>query len=270
MSIITHKEFILNQLTEPIKKLVSPFFDLSDLNFYVVGERNSKLGDFKVNNFGKCEITINQTLTNRWFVLTLLHELSHYQVYKQFGRRVKPHGNQWKAQLSFWVNQMLKGMHFEEEFKLALQDYSYNPRASVNAHKPLYRFFLEDHPSQKRTPINNEFTKALANLEVGAYFSFKGKSYKLIEHKNKRALIENENRVRYLLSSQAQVTPRKMVAAQKNAELLLEQLVPGDSFWFNHEPYTFINLRRTKVLIRHNKKAEEYLLSKGAKVTLLK
>ena len=58
--------------------------------------RKTKHGDFSVKKNGLCKITINDDLNQYRFLITLIHEISHYKAYKKYGPYVKPHGVEWK------------------------------------------------------------------------------------------------------------------------------------------------------------------------------
>ena len=59
-------------------------------------ERKTRHGDYRKLPNGKHQITINSNLNVYRFLLTLIHEIAHFEAYKQFGRFVKPHGIEWK------------------------------------------------------------------------------------------------------------------------------------------------------------------------------
>nr|WP_313791522.1 SprT-like domain-containing protein [Lacinutrix neustonica] len=41
-------------------------------------------------------MTINENLNHYKFLITLIHEIAHFEAYKAFGRYIKPHGLEWK------------------------------------------------------------------------------------------------------------------------------------------------------------------------------
>ena len=61
-------------------------------------ERVSKLGDFRPATLSQpARISVNNNLHPVEFLITLAHELAHFDCYRRFNKRRKPHGKEWKA-----------------------------------------------------------------------------------------------------------------------------------------------------------------------------
>ena len=71
------------------------FSDYS-IHIKVTRNRNSKLGDYRKLRDNSHEISINSTLAPQLFFFVLTHELAHLIAFEKFGRRIAPHGNEWK------------------------------------------------------------------------------------------------------------------------------------------------------------------------------
>ena len=56
----------------------------------------TRLGVFIPKHNGKNLIKINRDLNKYSFLITLVHEMAHASIWIKFGRRVKPHGDEWK------------------------------------------------------------------------------------------------------------------------------------------------------------------------------
>ncbi len=56
--------------------------------------RKSKLGEFKVQKNGETSISINNDLKPDAFLVTLLHEIAHYHVYRFDTKIAKAHGEE--------------------------------------------------------------------------------------------------------------------------------------------------------------------------------
>ena len=82
------------------------------IDFKVVNIRSTKHGDFRYNK-NRYTITINKTSNKYRFVLTLIHELAHFFVFKNY-RLAKPHGLLWKQKLDARKNLYLKKMYSKD------------------------------------------------------------------------------------------------------------------------------------------------------------
>ena len=83
--------------SDEIKNWVKGFVIREEINLKIVRSRKRKLGDFRYNLRSKEHlITLNSNLQEGMFLLTFLHELAHKRCNESFGRKVKPHGEQWK------------------------------------------------------------------------------------------------------------------------------------------------------------------------------
>ena len=62
----------------------------------ITKNRNSKLGDYRKLPDKSHQITINGTLEPQLFFFVLTHELAHLIAFENFGRKISPHGMEWK------------------------------------------------------------------------------------------------------------------------------------------------------------------------------
>jgi SprT protein len=78
-----------------LQKLLSTY--PTDLR--IVRPRKTKLGDYRLPPQGqRHRITINAMEDKEEFLFTLLHELAHLYAFQEFGRKIQPHGREWKLQ----------------------------------------------------------------------------------------------------------------------------------------------------------------------------
>ncbi|MGY6563049.1 MAG: SprT-like domain-containing protein [Luteibaculaceae bacterium] len=269
-------QFITPKIPTDLQPILAPFFDLPNLDFKIKGNRNSKLGDFRSLGRGQYAISLNRTLSNKWFTLTLCHEIAHYQVATTYKRRVKPHGDEWKFFMRKWAITLANLYQPEDtDFAHALYDYAKNPAASVNAHKPLYAFFLADHPEEtKKKEEQKKYGEPLSSLPIGATFNFKGETYQLQGFRRTRAEITHlKSKKSYLLSGKAYVAsvekkPLKNTAEKPEVkEQPLATLAVGEKFKYSQCCYIFKELRRSKVVVQKEGTKELYLVTKDLLVT---
>ena len=98
------------------------------IDFKVVNRRSTKHGDFRYNN-DRYTITINKTSNKYRFVLTLIHELAHFFIFKK-NRLAKPHGLLWKQKFQSLLNPILNKEYFPSNLLSELIDHMKNPKSS--------------------------------------------------------------------------------------------------------------------------------------------
>jgi len=75
---------------------VFKLIEQEEVHFKIVNERKTRHGDYRRALDGRHLITINASLNPYGFLVTTIHELAHLIAYKNYGRRIKPHGKEWK------------------------------------------------------------------------------------------------------------------------------------------------------------------------------
>ena len=96
----------------------------------VKNERKTKHGDYRQLSNGKHQITINSNLNTYRFLITLIHEIAHFEAYKKFGRFIKPHGIEWKQTFQHLMLPFLRPEIFPLELLPLLANHFKNPKAS--------------------------------------------------------------------------------------------------------------------------------------------
>ena len=66
------------------------------------------------------------------FLITLLHEISHFFIYKDFGFNTKPHGYQWKSKFKELLIPVINNKVFPHDILSPLAKYAINPKASTD------------------------------------------------------------------------------------------------------------------------------------------
>lgn len=101
---------------------------------YLSQARTSKWGDFR---FKGPIITINKNLPPSLFLLTFLHELAHFHAYLSFGRKISPHGKEWKTTFQHLVHPMTTIGAFDE-LNSVVQEHMKRPKATIGADAALH------------------------------------------------------------------------------------------------------------------------------------
>jgi hypothetical protein len=176
--------------------------------------RATKTGDFRPPRKGESvTITVNSNLNPYACLITLVHELAHYYVYRSkhvltplFGKgrkRYTPHGREWKETFRslMWEYQTVEV--FPADVLDALFDYMQNPTASTFANQRLMRELAKyDEPSGLVT---------VESLPDNALFqTTTGRRFRKIGKKRTRYLCYClDNRRQYLFSPIVQVIPEE-------------------------------------------------------------
>lgn len=115
------------------EKSVDPCLQLIKVNgvhLKIVNERVTRHGDYRRLPDGKHLITVNATLNKYRFLITLVHEIAHLVAFEKYGRRIKPHGLEWKKTFQFLMLPFLRPEIFPSKLLPLLAMHFKNPKAS--------------------------------------------------------------------------------------------------------------------------------------------
>ena len=102
--------------------------------------RASVLGDYRFAHSGlPHRISVNGNLNKYSFLITLLHELAHLLAFEHHGKRISPHGKEWKQTFSNILAGFVQKKIFPEDIQAALQKALTNPAASTCGDEQLLR-----------------------------------------------------------------------------------------------------------------------------------
>lgn len=160
---------------------VAQYFQDHTIHLTLTRERKSVLGDYRhpTRDAPYHRISVNATLHQYSFLITLLHELAHMLVFIQYKGSVMPHGAEWKNQFQKMLIPYIGKNFFPKDIEVALIKYLSNPKASTctdtNLYKALYKY------------NNKEGWTLIEFLNVGATFIIDdGRLYKLLEKRRTR------------------------------------------------------------------------------------
>ena len=128
---------------------------LSDdsLKVIVKKARKTRHGDYRKLNNGCHQITVNSNLNSYRFLVTLLHEIAHYEAYKTYGSKIKPHGKEWKLTFQRLALPFLRPDVFPNQLLPLLAQYFKNPKASSDTDVQLSRSLRRFDPPNEKTFI---------------------------------------------------------------------------------------------------------------------
>ena len=189
---------ILNKIPVESKDYVTNLIKSNNIKILLKKKRRTKYGDFSIKKNGKMMITLNSDLNIYRFLITLIHEISHFLVYKSFGFSVKPHGSEWKNKFKELLLPVINSKIFPEDILKFIASYAINPKASTDSDLNL---------SVALNKYNSEKTQYVLDLSKGSIFqAHNGKSYKIIKKLRKRyECIELSTNKLYLFSPNVKI-----------------------------------------------------------------
>ncbi|WP_229252573.1 SprT family zinc-dependent metalloprotease [Dyadobacter helix] len=177
----------------------------AQFDFFLSRPRRTRLGDFTVRPGFTPRITVNANLNPYNFLITYLHEVAHYMVYRKYNGRVRrkiaPHGAEWKEEFRTLLLPVLTTEIFPEDILLPLRKYAQNPKASTGGDIPLYS-------AVKRYDDTSGQTKKteLIHLTEGADFVFQNRIFVRGSVRRTRVLcVDKASQRRYTIPAHALV-----------------------------------------------------------------
>ena len=180
-------------LTEPLTRQLAPYLPAgtaaicanwltsSRVQLRISRPRKTKLGDFRPAQYGKPHrISVNADLEPLQFLITFAHEIAHVQTWDTHGRKVAPHGQEWKSCYREKLQNLLALNVLDNQTAAALYQHSLHPKASSTTDTTLQKL---TYPAPAGDILNN--------LAQGAVFKVKdGRIFKTIKKLRKYWLCE--------------------------------------------------------------------------------
>lgn len=165
MSIQPLEKFLPQNTFNHLKNWFSDY----SIHIEVTRNRNSKLGDYRKLPDSSHKITINSTLEPQLFFFVLTHELAHLIAFEKYGRRILPHGNEWKHTFRLMLLESLEV--YEDDLKPIIFKFSKSPKANFMASPDLVKYFRVENQDDEGVYIEN--------LTKGEHFIYQNQKYLL-------------------------------------------------------------------------------------------
>ncbi len=184
------------------EEIVVDLFLASPVRFKIVPPRKTKLGDFSIGHgMEKPQITINGDLNPYSFLITTLHEFAHLHTYQQYGNRVNPHGEEWKANFRKLLIPIINSGKLPKDIEISLVNSLVNMKASSCTDIKLSRV-LKNYDARK------EGFEILEQLPKNTIFVLNGRQFIKGNLRRKKFLCEETISKRmFLINSLAEVQP---------------------------------------------------------------
>ena len=102
----------------------------NNVHLKVVNERRTRHGDYRRMPDGTQQITVNANLNKYRFLITLVHEIAHLLAFEKYGRRIKPHGQEWKLTFRNLMLPFIRPEIFPSKLLPIIASHFRNPTAS--------------------------------------------------------------------------------------------------------------------------------------------
>ncbi|WP_318312050.1 SprT-like domain-containing protein [Flagellimonas crocea] len=112
---------------------VAPCFELiktHGVHLKIVNHRVTRHGDYRRLPNGLHLITVNASLNKYRFLITLIHEIAHLVAFETYGRRIKPHGVEWKRTFQHLMVPFIRPEVFPTQLLPIIANHFKNPKAS--------------------------------------------------------------------------------------------------------------------------------------------
>ena len=195
-------------IPETAAPLISKWIDSYKCEFKISKTRSTKFGDYSPPQRGNGhKISVNFNLNHYAFLVTTVHEFAHLETWNQHQNKVKPHGQEWKANFKMMMQPFFELEIFPPDLKKVIADYLQNPAASSCSDLNLFKA-LHQHNA------TNQPVFTVEQLAINSLFEFKaGRVFKKLERIRKRyKCIEMKTGMIYLFSPIAEIKPIKMEA----------------------------------------------------------
>ena len=162
---------------------VAPCFELIKIHgvhLKIVNHRVTRHGDYRRLPNGLHLITVNASLNKYRFLITLVHEIAHLVAFETYGRRIKPHGTEWKHTFQHLMVPFIRPEVFPTQLLPIIANHFKNPKASSSTDARL-SIALKAFDEEERE------LSYVYELPMGSVFRlYNGKLYKKGKKKVKR------------------------------------------------------------------------------------
>ena len=144
------QSILINYIPEEALPKVLQLLQHDNLTVKIKKERKTRHGDYRGLPNGKHQITVNSNLNSYRFLITLIHEIAHFEAYKNYGKFIKPHGIEWKRTFQHLMLPFLNPYVFPLHLLPLLARHFKNPKASSDTDVELALALKQfDEPNDK-------------------------------------------------------------------------------------------------------------------------
>ncbi|MCW5520170.1 SprT-like domain-containing protein [Aureitalea sp. L0-47] len=186
------QKYMPRAAVEPVFNLIKRY----NVHLKIVNERVTRHGDYKRLANGAHRITVNANLNPYRFLITLVHEIAHLVAFEEYGRRIKPHGKEWKHIFQQMMLPFIRPEIFPSNLLPLLANHFKNPKASSDTDNKLSLALKQyDPPNDKNFIFEIPYggTFRLYNGKLFKRGNKRVKRYECIDLSNGRIYLFNPN-----------------------------------------------------------------------------
>tara|TARA_R110002051_G_scaffold25578_2_gene62481 strand:- start:1424 stop:2026 length:603 start_codon:yes stop_codon:yes gene_type:complete len=162
------KKYLPERAIEPCVDLIKE----NGVHLKIVNERVTRHGDYRRLPNGLHHITVNSSLNKYRFLITLVHEIAHLVAFEKYGRRILPHGIEWKRTFQYLMLPFIRPEIFPSKLLPLLANHFKNPKASSDTDAKL-------SIALKQFDSHNKENSYIFELPFGSVFRiYNGKLFK--------------------------------------------------------------------------------------------
>ncbi|TKD59323.1 SprT-like domain-containing protein [Flavobacterium sp. ASW18X] len=171
------EKYLPEMAVTPCLELIKQF----GVHLKIVNKRVTRHGDYRRLPNGQHLITMNATSNKYQFLITLIHEIAHLVAFEKYGRRIKPHGVEWKQTFINLMVPFIRPEVFPTKLLPVIANHFRNPKASSSTDTNL-ALALKQYDA-----VQHKENSYVFELPMGSVFRiYNGKIFKKGKKRTKR------------------------------------------------------------------------------------
>ncbi len=190
------KEILSEYIPESAVDTTFELIKKNKVYLQIVRQRVTRHGDYRLLPNGQHKITINASGNKYRFFITLIHEIAHLEAFEIYGRRIKPHGLEWKHTFQKLMLPFLNPAVFPNTLLPLLAKHFKNPKASSDTDAKLALALKYYDPANDKNYIFEIPQGALFKMYNGKVFkrgAQRVKRFECLEVSSGRTYLFNPN-----------------------------------------------------------------------------
>jgi SprT protein len=168
----------------------------NSVHLKIVNERVTRHGDYRRHPDGFHQITVNASLNQYRFLMTLIHEIAHLVAFEKYGRNIKPHGDEWKLTYQRLMVPFIRPEIFPNQLLPLLARHFRNPKASSDTDATLSLALKQFDPMNDKNYVFEVPYGSVFRIHNGKVFkkvALRTKRYECLEISSGRMYLFNPN-----------------------------------------------------------------------------